>query len=145
MAVGAAIALNADAVDVGKQNQRTLPNDAVEASLGKLRAGDEVSGAENAKPLCGDLTNDADTEARSGEGLASDNHFREAELPANGADLVLEQKAEGFNEGELYIIGKTTDVMVALNVRSTSASTGLNDVRVQGALNEEIDGRTRRD
>ncbi|GGQ30916.1 hypothetical protein GCM10010215_63780 [Streptomyces virginiae] len=139
MAVGAAVALDADAADVREQDDRALPDLAVQAGGGELVAGDGVGLAQQVQALLGDLADDADAEAGAGEGLALDDLVGQAELLADHADLVLEQLAQRLDELELDVVGEAADVVVRLDVRGAGAAAGLDDVRVQGALHEEGD------
>src|SRR3546814_1544722 len=61
------------------------------------------------------------------------------ELEADLADLVLEQGAQGLDQLELQVVGQPTDVVVALDVGRAGAATRLDDVRVERALDEELD------
>src|SRR3546814_20176664 len=61
------------------------------------------------------------------------------ELEADLADLVLEQGAQGLDQLELQVVGQPTDVVVALAVGRAGAATRLDDVRVERALDEELD------
>ena len=67
VAVGAAVALDADRADVGEQHHRELPDVAVEAGAGELLAGDRVGLAQDVEALAGDLADDPDAEAGAGE------------------------------------------------------------------------------
>src|SRR5690348_17115562 len=59
VAVGAAVALDADAADVGQQDHRELPDVAVEAGGRQLLAGDQVGGAEDVEAVAVDGADDA--------------------------------------------------------------------------------------
>src|SRR5690606_28166741 len=59
VAVGAAVALDADRADVGEQHDRALPDVPVQAGPGELFAGDGVGLAEHVQALPGDLSDDA--------------------------------------------------------------------------------------
>ncbi len=139
MAVGPAIALDADGADVGEEDDGALPDLGVEAGLGQLLAGDRVGTAEDRETVLGDLADDADAQSRSGERLAGDDRLGHAELAADRAHLVLEQGAQGFDELELDVLGQTADVVVALDVRRSRTAAGFDDVGVEGALDEEAD------
>ena len=83
MAVGAAVALDADRADVGEQHDRELPDVAVEAGAGELLAGDRVGLAQDVEALAGDLADDPDAEARAGERVPPDDLGGQAELLAD--------------------------------------------------------------
>src|SRR5699024_6157579 len=65
--------------------------------------------------------------------------FWQAQLGADRAHLVLEHRAQRLDEGELQVVGQTADVVVALDVGGAGTASGLDDVRVEGALDEEVD------
>ena len=64
-----------------------------------------------------------------------------AEFLAERADLVLEQLAQRLDQLELHVLGQAADVVVALDDVGLAglAAGGLDHVRVDGALGEEID------
>ncbi len=137
--VGAAVALDTHGADVGEQDDRALPDLFVEAGRGEFLAGDLVGGTEQLEAVLRDLTDDADTEPRAGERLASDDDLGQPELAADRADLVLEQRAERLDEFERHVLGQAADVVVRLDVRRAGTAAGLDDVGVERALDEELD------
>ena len=86
-----------------------------------------------------DFADDPDAEARSGERLASDDLLRQAQLGADRPDLVLEQRAQRFDQFELQVLRQSAHVVVALDVRRALAAAGFDDVRVQRSLHQELD------
>ena len=72
-----------------------------------------------------------------GERLAPDQALGQAELGADGADLVLEQRAQRLDELELQVLGQPADVVVGLDRRRAGAAAGLDHVGVERALDEE--------
>ena len=139
MAVGAAVALHADAADVGEQHDGALPDLVVEAGGGELLAGDGVGGAQRLEPVVGDLADDPDAEAGPGERLAADDRRGQPELGADLAHLVLEQRPQRLDQRELDVVGQAADVVVALDRGGAGAAAGLDDVGVERALHEEAD------
>ena len=73
----------------------------------------------------------------SGEGLAPDQPLGQAELGADGADLVLEQRPQRLDELEPQVVRQAADVVVGLDRRRARAPAGLDHVGVQGALHQE--------
>ena len=140
MAVGAPVALHAHAAHVGEQHDRALPHLAVQAGGGELLAGDGVGPAQDGQAFGGDLADDADAEAGTREGLSPDDLLRHAELEADAPDLVLEQRPQGLDQAELEVVGQPAHVVVALDGGRPVAAPGLDHVRVQGPLDEELDG-----
>ena len=59
---------------------------------------DRVGLAQDRELLAGDLAGAADGEAGAGEGVAADEALGQAELAAEGADLVLEELAQRLDE-----------------------------------------------
>ena len=91
----------------------------VEALLGRLAA------------------DDPDRQAGAGERLAPDEPLGQPELGADGADLVLEQRAQRLDELECEVVGQAADVVVGLDRRRAGAAAGLDHVGVERALDEE--------
>ena len=75
-----------------------------------------------------------------GERLAPHDRLGQPELEADAPHLVLEQRAQRLDERELEVVGQAADVVVALDVGGAGAAAGLDDVGVEGALHEEVDG-----
>ena len=71
--------------------------------------------------------------------MPPDDLSRQAELLPDRPDFVLEQGADGFHQRKSKVFGQTADVVVALDVRGTFSPAGLDDVGIEGALNEEVD------
>ena len=90
---------------------------------------------------CGDFTQNAHAEARSGERVAVDHLARQAKFQPNPAHFVLEQLADGLNEFQLHMRRQATHVVVAFDdVRFAGfAAGGFDDVGVDGALREKFD------
>ncbi len=61
------------------------------------------------------------------------------QLEADLAHLVLEQRAQRLDQGELQVVRQAADVVVGLDVRGARAAAGLHDVRVERALHQEVD------
>ena len=72
-----------------------------------------------------------------GEGLAPDEALGQAELGADRAHLVLEQRPQRLDELELQVLGQPADVVVGLDRRRAGAAAGLDHVGVERALHEE--------
>ena len=61
------------------------------------------------------FADDADGEARAGEGLAADDLVRQAELEADGTHLVLEQVAQRLDDLQHHVLRQPADVVVRLD------------------------------
>ncbi len=142
MAVGPSVALHAHAADVREQDNRALPDLAVEAGRREFLAGDGVGLAQQVEPLLRHLADDADAQAGTREGLTLDDLVRQAELLSDHPDLVLEQLAQRLDQLELEVFRQAADVVVGLDVRRAGPATGLDHVRVQRALHQELHRRT---
>ena len=87
----------------------------------------------------GDLADDPDGQPRAGERVPPDDRGGQPELLADGADLVLEQGPQRLDQPELQVVGQPADVVVALDVGRALAAAGLDHVRVERALDQELD------
>src|SRR5690606_27587124 len=141
VAVGPAVALDADAADVREQDHRALPDVTVETGRGELLAGDGVGLAQEVEPFLGDLGDAPHAEAGTGQRLPRDDLVGQAEFLADHPHLVLEELAQRFDQLDLEVLGQPAHVVVGLDVGGAGAAAGLHDVRVQGALDEELHGR----
>ena len=110
---------------------------AVEAGGADLLLQDRVGGAEDVEPLLVDLAaDDADRQAGAGEGLAPDHPLGQAELGADGTDLVLEQHPQRLDQLELEIVGQAADIVVRLDRRRVVTAARLDHVGVERALDQ---------
>ena len=73
-----------------------------------------------------------------GNGWRQTSRSGRPELGADGADLVLEQRAQRLDELELEVLGQPADVVMGLDRRGARAAARLDDVGVQRALDEEL-------
>ncbi|MEY5025724.1 MAG: hypothetical protein RLZZ244_1252 [Verrucomicrobiota bacterium] len=137
--VGTFIPHDADGTD-GEEDGEALPDLVVPVAGFHLGHDNGVGFAQDAEALCGDVPEDADGEAGSRERLAVNDFLWESELGSDLADFVLEEFAQGFDELELHVFGKSADVVMALDERGGVAGDGdaFNDVRVEGPLSEEL-------
>ncbi len=86
-----------------------------------------------------DLADDPDRQARAGERVPVDHRLGQAEREAELADLVLEQRPQRLDQRELQVVRQPADVVVRLDVRRPGTAAGLDDVRVERALDQELD------
>ena len=139
MAVSTAVTLNAHGTNASQQNHGALPDVLILTCCGQLFTHDSVSGTQGLQVLAINLADNADAQAGAGERLTCHDLLGNAELTTDSANLVLEQGAQRLNQFEGQVVGKATHVVVALNVCGAVAAAGLDNVRVQGALNQELD------
>ena len=135
MPIGALVAHDADGTDVGKHGEG-LPYLAFEAGSLHLFPDDRVGVLQHRDLVAGDLADDADTKSRTGERLTPDDLVGKTEFCTNLAHFVLEQRPQGLDEFEVHVVGKTTDVVMALDLGCVLGS-GFDDIRVQRSLHEE--------
>ncbi len=124
---------------IGQQHHRALPDLPIQPSLGQLLAGDGVGLTQGLQTFAGDLADDADAQTRAREGLTPDDLVRQAQLGADGPDLVLEEGAQGLDQLELDVLGQTTHVVVGLDIGRSVSTARLDHVRVERALHQELD------
>ena len=139
MTVGASVALHSHGAHVRQQHHRALPDLVVEPGGGELLPGDGVGGPQHTQVLGRHLADDANAQPRPGEGLTGDDLLRHAQLAADGAHLVLEQLAQRLDELEVEVLGQAAHVVVALDVGGALSPAGLDDVGIQGPLDQEAD------
>ena len=79
--------------------------------------------------------------------MAAHQAFRQAQFPAQFPNLVLEQLAKGLDHLHLHALRQAADVVVRLDGDARPARGGdrLDDVRIQGALRQEIRSDVARD
>ena len=139
MAVGTTVPLDTDGAHVGQQHDRQLPDVAIDAGRCGFLTHDGIGLAQDVETLLAHRAHDADRETGAGERVAPHHRRRESELGADGTHLVLEQRAQRLDEGELQIVGEAAHVVVALDVGGAGATTGLDHIRVERSLHEELD------
>ena len=139
--VGAPVAHDADALD-RQQHGKDLAGGAVEVGGIDLVEEDLVAQTQGVEALAGYLAEDAHGEAWAWEGVAPDDFFGQAEDLAEFAYFVLEEVSEWFDELEAEVFGQAADVVVEFDAGAGAcvAVAALDDVGVEGALCEELDG-----
>jgi hypothetical protein len=70
--------------------------------------------------------------------MPPDDSGRQAELRSDRTHLVLEQRAQRLHQLELQIVGQSADIVMALDIGGTLTATGLNNVRIQRSLYQEL-------
>ena len=80
------------------------------------------------EPLGRHLADDANSQARPGERLSPHHRPWQAELFTDPTHLVLEQRAQRFDQRELQVVRKPADVVVALDVRGSGSAAGFDDI-----------------
>ena len=79
------------------------------------------------------------TQTGAGERLTADQILRQAQFAANLTHLILEQVAQGLHQLlEVHSIGQAADIVVALDDGGFAAQAALHNVRIDGALCQEI-------
>ena len=99
-----------------------------------------ASASRSIRLLLGDLADDSDGKTGTGEGLTLHQILGKAQLPSQRTNLILKQHPQRLNDLlEIHIIRQTAHIMMALN-HSCIAGTGLDDVGIDGALNQIVHG-----
>ena len=138
MGVGALVAHHTDGANVGKHGER-LPDVALQAGQTNLLAHDEVRVLQQRHLVGGHLTDDAHAQAGSRKRLSPDDLVGQSQFEAQTTHLVLEQRAQRFDQTQRHVLGQATHVVVALDDRRRAvAAATLDDVGVQGSLHEEL-------
>ena len=101
---------------------------------------DRIRTPQQVQPLRRHLAEDAHGQARSGKRLAHHEFFVESQLPADDADLVLEQLAQRLDELHPHSLRQSSDVVMALDQRCLADDRHrLDHVGIQRPLCQEID------
>ena len=137
--VGAEIAHNADRPHIG-QGSEILAQALVHAGLGDLFPVDGIGILHDAHFLSGYFADDADSQTGSGEWLTEYQVFRNTQLQAHLADLILKEEAQRlYDLLEIDIIRQSAYIVVGLDDCGFSQS-GFDDVGINGSLYQEVYG-----
>src|SRR5829696_6731996 len=138
--VGPIVAHDADRAN-GQENGEVLPNLSACAQCVDLFAHHRVRASQQLEILPRDRPNDAYGEARAREGLAVDDLGGQSERAADIANLVLEEKAQWFDESKGKIRGESTDVVMGLDLdRGFRVGRGaFDDIRIERPLRQKIE------
>mmetsp|Transcript_100609 Transcript_100609/g.225510 ORF Transcript_100609/g.225510 Transcript_100609/m.225510 type:complete len:554 (+) Transcript_100609:73-1734(+) len=135
--VSPVIAHDADGPHRRQEDGEGLADLLVVACASQLLQVDRVRCAEGVRVLLRHFADDADAKARPGEGVAHHGVLVQAKLPAEGADLVLEEQAQGLEHAHLHVLRQAAHVVVRLDGRGRPAvGGGLDDVGVERALQQ---------
>lgn len=120
-----------------------MPDLIVEAPFFEFPNVQGVGFPEDVALFPGDFAKDADGEAGAGKGMPHDDVFVDTEDAAQGADFVLVQAVQGFDDPAGVSFGfhqGCADVMMAFDDLGffTDSLAAFDKVGVQGALGEEI-------
>ena len=112
----------------------------VEAGGGDFLQHDAVAVPQQFDPFRGYFADDADGQAGAGERLAADNFVGQAQLPAYGAHFVLEQVAQGLDQGEVHPRRQAAHIVMRLDARRGPVLRrfALNHIGIQGALRQPL-------
>ena len=106
-----------------------------------LFSDNSVGVAENLQLFWGNVANDTNSKARTWERLSVDKVLWQAKRDAQRADLVLEEVIQRLNQVKVNAFWEWNQVVVAFDGCRLAAgltSAGLNNVRVDGALCQEL-------
>ena len=141
MAVGPAVALHSHGPHIRQQDHGALPNRIVQPGSGQLLADNRISLAERRQTVRSNLSDNANAQSRARERLAGHNSAGQTELATHSTDLVLEQQTQRLYQRKFNVVGQTSHIVVALDIRRAATPAGLHHVRVQRTLHEEINTR----
>mmetsp|Transcript_92860 Transcript_92860/g.268158 ORF Transcript_92860/g.268158 Transcript_92860/m.268158 type:complete len:203 (-) Transcript_92860:953-1561(-) len=132
------VAHDAHGPDRWQQDRESLADLVVVARAAQLLKVDVIGRPQALGARLRHLADDADAQAGAREGVAHHGVVRQAELPAEGAHLVLEQEPQGLDDLHLHAVGEAADVVVRLDdARGPLERRGLDDIGVQRALQEQ--------
>src|ERR1700737_4074155 len=139
MIVGTIIPHDADTTHRQQRGER-LPDVVVKPRAPDLLDEDVVRAAQNIELLARDLARAADSEPRTGKRVPADESFRQAELTAQRAHLVLEQLAQWLDELHVHARGPPAHIVVRLDGDRRSAAEGhaLDHIGIERALREKF-------
>ena len=116
-----------------------MPDLGVQPGRGQLLASDQIRTAQRIESVGGNLTDNPDTQTGPRKRLARNDFLGQPEFASDRPNLILEQQSQRLDECELQIRGQTANVVMTLDVGSATASTGLDDIGVQRALDQKFD------
>ena len=125
-----------------RKDAEGLPQFPVQLASPNLLLQYGVGSAKYVESLAVDFpADDPNSEPRSRKRLAPDHRVGQAEFSADGANLILEEHPQWLDQFELKVVGQSADIVVRLDRRRMIATTGLDHIRIQGALNQIVDIR----
>ena len=110
----------------------------VQTGFTDLFAQNRVRIADNLELLFRDFAHDADRKTRARERLTPDNILIKANFQAHLSDFILKEVSQRLNQLKLHILREAAHIVVAFDDLS-GIGAALNDVRIDGALNEPLD------
>src|SRR5687767_12025927 len=134
--VGAVIAHHADRLN-GQQHGERLPDVFVDPEIMKLVGEYFVGFLKKLDLFWGNFTEDANTKTGAGKRMPLEDHFGNAKISADRADLVFEKLTQGFDKLQVHFFRQAADVVMGLyGYGRTPHGNRLDDVRVKRALNQ---------
>ena len=134
----AAFILNANALDIGNSDE-ILPYLFSKTVKVKLFTKNSICLTESVESVSGDSAKTSYAKTGAGEGLTVNHSVGKTESLANYANLILEEKLNGFNKLKGKILGKTANVVVRLNsLLALCLLNALKDIGIDSTLSEEV-------
>ncbi len=101
---------------------------------------DRIGLAQDLELVAGNLAGAADRKAGTREGMAADETVGQAQLPAKGTHLVLEELTQGFDQLQAHLFRQAADIMVRLDRhrRPARETDGFDHVGVKRALGQKL-------
>ena len=131
VAVTAAVALDADRADIRQQDNRALPDAAVQPGGRQLGPDDRVRRRDDAQPLAGDLADDPDRQSGAGERLPPDDLSGSPSSSPTCLTSSLNKSRSGSTSSNFRSSGSPPDVVVRLDIGRAGAAARLHHVRVR--------------
>src|SRR6185437_702671 len=114
LVVGSIVPLHSDGTD-REQHRERLPDIVVKPGRSDFFGVDVVRPPEDLQVLRGHLADDPDGEARAGKRMSANHLFRQAQLSANLANLVLEQLPQRLQQSKRKSLRQSADVVMGLD------------------------------
>ncbi|OPZ71918.1 MAG: hypothetical protein BWY80_01229 [Firmicutes bacterium ADurb.Bin456] len=136
MGIGAFVPHDPHAAHAWKHG-KGLPDLPVKSGFANFLLHDGIGFLDKGYLLCIHGAQNPHRHARSREGLAPNNLFRQTHLLAQDPYLILKQPAQGLHQLETHILRQAAHIVVALNYRCRGR-TAFHHIGVQGALHQIV-------
>src|SRR5439155_14856966 len=121
-------------------NRKCLPHFSIHSRAANFLNHDRVGLLESYQMWTGDLPEQPDGQPWPRKRVFHQNFFRQAQLLANPANLVLKEVPQRLDQGERHLLRQSTHVMVRFNRRRRPLyGNRLDYVRIEGSLHQVPD------
>ena len=117
-----------------------LPDLVIKPMLADLVDVNRIGPAQDIQLFGGDFPRAADRQTRTGEGVAADEAVGQAKLAAQGAHLVLEQLAQGFDQLQPHLFRQAADIVVRFDRdrRAAREADAFDHIGIECALGQKL-------